>query len=72
MYPKTYTFEIIIQKVTDIDGAYVEISLDVRKEFGKGRVSVRVTFDGEPYDGQVVKIVHHAISSGCGRIYAPK
>lgn len=53
---KTYTFEAIIQKVPDMDGAYVEIPFDVRTEFGRGRVSVHATFDGEPYDGQVVKM----------------
>jgi hypothetical protein len=53
---KTYAFEAIIQKVPDIDGAYVDIPFDVKAEFGKGRVSVHATFDGEPYDGQVVKM----------------
>ncbi len=53
---KTYAFEAVIQKVPDIDGAYVEVPFDVKAEFGKGRVSVHATFDGEPYDGQVVKM----------------
>lgn len=56
MNPKTYEFDAIIQKVPDIDGAYVEIPFDVREEFGKGRVLVHATFDGEPYDGQVVRM----------------
>jgi len=29
---------------------------DVRKEFGKGRVKVHATFDGEPYDGSIVNM----------------
>ena len=38
MNPKQYRFEAVLKKVPDIDGAYVEIPFDVRKEFGKGRV----------------------------------
>lgn len=53
---KTYEFEAVIHKVPDIDGAYVEFPYDVRKEFGKGRVKVYATFDGEPYDGSVVNM----------------
>jgi len=53
---KEYAFEAVIQKVPDIDGAYVEIPFDVKAEFGKGRVPVHATFDGEPYDGSVVKM----------------
>lgn len=56
MNPKTYEFEAIIQKVPDIDGAYVEVPFDVKAEFGKGRVPVHATFDGVPYDGQVVRM----------------
>lgn len=33
--------------MTNIDGAYVDIPFDVKKEFGKGRVPVIATFDGE-------------------------
>jgi len=53
---KLYEFDAVIQKVPDIDGAYVEIPFDVRTEFGKGRVFVHATFDGEPYDGSVVRM----------------
>lgn len=56
MNPKTYEFKAIIQKVPDIDGAYVEVPFDVKEEFGKGRVLVHATFDGVPYDGQVVRM----------------
>jgi len=51
-----YEFEAEIKKVPDINGAYVEIPFDVKEEFGKGRVSVHATFDGEPYDGSLVRI----------------
>ena len=53
---KLYEFSAIIKKVPDIDGAYIEIPFDVKKEFNKGRVSVYATFDGEPYEGSIVKM----------------
>jgi hypothetical protein len=56
MNDKTYEFEATIQKVPDIDGAYIEFPHDVRAEFGKGRVKVFATFDGEPYEGSLVRM----------------
>lgn len=56
MNPKTYEFEAIIKKVPEIDGAYIEFPYDLKVEFGKGRVKVHATFDGEPYDGSVVNM----------------
>ena len=53
---KLYEFEAEIKKVPDIDGAYIEIPFDVKAEFGKGRVPVIATFDGEPYEGSLVKM----------------
>lgn len=53
---KIYQFEAVIHKVDGIDGAYIEIPFDVKKEFGKGRVPVTATFDGERYDGSLVKL----------------
>lgn len=29
---------------------------NIREEFGKGRVKVRATFDGIPYDGSIVNM----------------
>lgn len=52
---KIYEFEAVIKKVEGIDGAYVEIPFDVNQEFGKGRVPVVATFDGEEYEGSLVK-----------------
>lgn len=49
-------FEAVIQKVPDLDGAYIEIPFDVKEKFGKGRVAVHATFEGEPYDGSLVKM----------------
>ena len=56
MNPKIHEFDAVIQKVPDLDGAYVEIPFDVKATFGKGRVPVHATFDGEPYDGQLVRM----------------
>ena len=53
---KTYAFEAEIKKVPEIDGAYVEMPFDAREEFGKGRVKVHATFDGEPYEGSIVNM----------------
>jgi len=53
---KIYKFEAVIKKVPDINGAYIEIPVDVKEEFGKGRVPVHATFDGEPYDGSLVRM----------------
>lgn len=56
MNEKIYTFDAVIRKVPDIDGAYVEFPCDVRQEFGRGRVKVRALFDGVPYDGSLVRM----------------
>jgi hypothetical protein len=53
---KLYEFDAEIKKVPDIDGAYIEIPFDVKQEFGKGRVPVYATFDGEPYEGSLVRM----------------
>jgi hypothetical protein len=66
MDPKTYEFEAVIKKVPEIDGAYVEFPYDLKKEFGKGRVKVHATFDGEPYDGSIVNMgIKNADGSVC-------
>ena len=56
MSQREYAFEAEIQKNPDMDAAYVEIPFDVKAVFGKARVAVHATFDGEPYDGQLVKM----------------
>jgi len=52
----TYEFEAEIKKVPDQDGAYVAVPFDIKIKFGKGRLPVHATFDGEPYDGSVVNM----------------
>ena len=56
MKDEIYAFDAVIQKVPDMDGAYVEFPYDVRAEFGKGRVKVHATFDGAAYDGSLVRM----------------
>ena len=66
MNDKIYEYDAVIQKVPDQDAAFVEFPYDVRAEFGKGRVKVHATFDGEPYDGSVVNMgVKNADGSVC-------
>ena len=52
----SYEFETVIQKVPDQDGAYIAIPFDIKAKFGKGRLLVNATFDGEPYDGSIVNM----------------
>lgn len=56
MNERIYEFEAEIKKVEGIDGAYVDFPYDVKTEFGKGRVKVHAAFDGEPYDGSLVRM----------------
>ena len=56
MNDRIYEFEAMIRKVPDQDGAYIAVPFDIKAEFGKGRLPVHVTFDGEPYDGSIVNM----------------
>ena len=51
-----YEFDAVIHKNPDMDAAYIEIPFDVKAAFGKGRVLVHATFDGERHDGQLVRM----------------
>jgi hypothetical protein len=51
---KTYSFSAPIEKVDGIDGAFVQVPLDLPRVFGAGRIKVHATFDGVPCDGSVV------------------
>lgn len=53
---KKYEYQALIHKVPEIDGAFVEFPYDLKREFGKGRVKVHATFDGEPYAGSIVNM----------------
>ena len=67
MNEKMYEYEAEIQlSVIGSGGSYVPFPYDVRAEFGKGRVKVYATFDGEPYDGSIVNMgVKNADGSVC-------
>ena len=61
MNGRVYEYESLLYEAGETGGAY-----DIRKEFGKGRVKVHATFDGEPYDGSVVNMgVKNADGSVC-------
>lgn len=49
-------FRATILQNEDMDAAYVEVPYDIKAIYGKGRLSVNATFDGIPYQGQVVKM----------------
>ena len=57
MNKEIYEFDAVIQ-ASDIGkgGAYVVFPYDIQVEYGKGRIKVHATFDGEPYDGSVVNM----------------
>ena len=57
MSEKTYEYDaVILPSNSGRGGAFVPFPYDIRAEFGKGRVKVRATFDGEPYDGSIVNM----------------
>ena len=57
MKNRVYEFDAIIHASdTGRGGAYVPFPYDIRTEFGKGRVKVCATFDGEFYEGSVVNM----------------
>ena len=49
-------FDAVILQNENMDAAYVEVPYDIKAMFGKGRLSGHATFDGVPYDGQIVKM----------------
>ena len=51
-----HEFDAIIEKTPDQDAAYIPVPIDIKAEFGKGRVKVHATFDGVPYEGSIVNM----------------
>jgi len=49
-------FKAAIEPVPDKGGAFVRVPVDIRKEYGKGRLKVHAEFDGIPYDGSIVNM----------------
>ena len=63
---KRYEYDAVLHELDDNGGAYVIFPLDIRKEFGKGRVKVHALFDGIPYEGSIVNMgVKNADGSIC-------
>lgn len=56
MSEKVYDYESEIYEAQGKGGAYVKFPFDLREEFGKGRVKVTATFDGELYEGSIVNM----------------
>ena len=56
MDQKVYEYESLIYAAEKAGGAYVIFPWNIREEFGRGRVKVHATFDGEPYDGSIVNM----------------
>lgn len=56
MNGRVYEYESMLYEAGEKGGAYVVFPYDIRKEFGRGRMKVHATFDGEPYDGSVVNM----------------
>lgn len=53
---KFYQFTAEIHLIPERGGAYIVFPYDIRKEFGRGRVKVQVTFDDVPYRGSIVNM----------------
>ena len=51
-----HRFTARIEHSGDMDAAYVVVPIDIRREYGKGRLKVEATFDGVPYSGSVVNM----------------
>jgi len=50
-----HTFQAVIE-AEGSGGAYITIPFDVEQVFGKKRVKVKATIDGEPYRGSLVRM----------------
>jgi len=50
-----YLFQAVIEPAGD-GGAFVTIPFDVEKTFGKKRVKIKASIDGEPYQGTLVRM----------------
>jgi hypothetical protein len=54
---QVYEYDTVIKPRTSTKGGcYVDFPYDIKTEFGKGKLKVHATFDGEPYDGSIVNM----------------
>lgn len=51
-----HRFTATIERSGEMDAAFVRVPVDIRAVYGKGRMKVQATFDGEPYNGSVVNM----------------
>ena len=66
MNHKVYKYESLLYAAGETGGAYVIFPYDIKKEFGRGRIKIYATFDGEKYDGSIVNMgVKNADGSVC-------
>ena len=56
MEMRRFEYDAVLRETRDDGGAYVAFPLDIRREFGKGRLRVHAAFDGIPYDGSIVNM----------------
>lgn len=52
----THHFIATIIQNGDMDAGYIVVPVDIRQEYGVGRLKVQATFDGHPYSGSVVNM----------------
>lgn len=52
----THRFTATIIQNGDMDAGYIVVPIDIKKEYGTGRLKVEATFDGKPYSGSVVNM----------------
>lgn len=68
-----HQFTATVERSGDMDVAYVRVPINIKKEYGKGRLKVEATFYGEPYSGSVVNMgVKNADGSVCYIIGIPQ
>lgn len=51
-----HQFAATVERSGDMDAGYIVVPVDIRKEYGVGRLKVEATFDGVPYSGSVVNM----------------
>ncbi|MCL2847003.1 MAG: DUF1905 domain-containing protein [Firmicutes bacterium] len=58
-------FDAVIKHDVDsgMDIAYIDVPMEISQQFAKGVVRVQATFDGEPYEGRMMRWAtpHHMI-----------
>ena len=50
-----FEFDAVLHELPE-GGAYVAFPGDIRQIYGRGRVKVRATFNGIPYEGSIVNM----------------